>query len=399
MTTNQRPSEEEKEKKEEELQEMEPVDVEESDDSTGPSEQAPAEEKQEETPELEAVEETPVEPTTEPVEDTPKEETTPEEPVAETEPEESKDSSSPQEQAPSEPEAPVEETEPPTEEPEVATEAEPEPVEEVTEEVVEETTEEIPEEPAAPESEPESAPEETTPTPALEETSSPVEAEDTPEDTPAEGTPTEKTPKPSKKAKKTKKSILVEEEKIVLDHDPKEEMAKDSKGNKMREVFIEKIVVNIGVGEAGDKLQRAEKVLKLLCDQAPTRTLSRTTNRDFGVRKLMPIGCKVTLRRDDAVKFLKEAFWVKENRIAGYSFDREGNFSFGIPDYTSFPDQKYDPDIGIFGMDICVTMARPGKRVGRRKRARARVPTRHRIYPDLTKDYIRVNFDVEVVEE
>jgi large subunit ribosomal protein L5 len=167
----------------------------------------------------------------------------------------------------------------------------------------------------------------------------------------------------------------------------------------MREIVIEKVVVNIGAGQAGDKLQRAEKVLEILTGQSPKRTLSRTTNRDFGIRKAMPIGCLVTLRDEPAVKFLKDAFWVKENRVAGYSFDREGNFSFGIPDYTSFPDQKYDPDIGIFGMDICVTVKRAGRRVRRRKRARGHIPQRHRLNPDLVKDYLRVNFNIEVVEE
>jgi large subunit ribosomal protein L5 len=168
--------------------------------------------------------------------------------------------------------------------------------------------------------------------------------------------------------------------------------------NKMREISIDKVVINIGVGEAGDKLIRAEKVIELLTHRKPIQTISRTTNRDLGIRKFMPIGCKITLRKDDAEKFLKDAFWVKENRIPGYSFDQEGNFSFGIPDYTDFPDMKYDPEIGIFGMDISVTMKRYGYHISRRKLNRRKIPTKTRITPGEVKEYVKSQFNIEVIE-
>jgi large subunit ribosomal protein L5 len=168
--------------------------------------------------------------------------------------------------------------------------------------------------------------------------------------------------------------------------------------NEMQNIQIDKVVINIGVGEAGDKLMKAEKVLELLTHRKPIRTISRTTNRDLGIRKQMPIGCKVTLRKDPAVEFLKSAFWVKENRITGYSFDLEGNFSFGIPDYTDFSGMKYDPEIGIFGMDISVTMKRQGYRISRRKYKRRKVPHKNRITRKEVKEYVKKQFDVEVVE-
>ena len=173
---------------------------------------------------------------------------------------------------------------------------------------------------------------------------------------------------------------------------------KSNKPNPMQEIGIDKVVVNIGVGEAGDKLIKAEKVLELLTHSKPVRTISRTTNRDLGIRKLMPIGCKVTLRKGSAEEFLKSALWVKENRITGYSFDKEGNFSFGIPDYTDFEGMKYDPEIGIFGMDISVTMKRKGYRISRRKISRRRLPNKIRITPDEVKSFVKSKFNVEVIE-
>ena len=171
-----------------------------------------------------------------------------------------------------------------------------------------------------------------------------------------------------------------------------------SGGNPMREPRIEKVVVNIGVGEAGEKLVKAEKVLLMVTGQKAVRTISRTTNKDLGIRRGMPIGCMVTIRGKAAEKFLKTALWVKENRIASYSFDPEGNFSFGISDYTDFPGQKYNPEIGIFGMDISVVMSRAGKRVALRGRARGPIPRSHRLSRDEVMDFLRKKYGVEVVE-
>ncbi len=168
--------------------------------------------------------------------------------------------------------------------------------------------------------------------------------------------------------------------------------------NKMRELRVRKAVLNIGVGEAGEKLLKAQKVLDLLTNHKSIQTLSKKTNKDLGIREGMPIGCKVTLRDSEAVEFLRRALWVKNNRLAEYNFDQEGNFSFGIPDYTDFQDMKYDPDIGIFGMDISVTVERPGTRVSRKRRGRGRIPKNHRVGRVESKEFITREFNVEIIE-
>jgi large subunit ribosomal protein L5 len=165
----------------------------------------------------------------------------------------------------------------------------------------------------------------------------------------------------------------------------------------MRRIRVEKVVVNIGVGQAGEQLIKGEKVLEMITGRKPARTRSKTQNKELGIRVGMPIGAMVTLRGKTAESFLRKALDTRSNKINWYSFDPEGNFSFGVPDYTDFPEQKYDPAIGIFGMDVCVTLRRPGARVTKRRRARARVPPHHRITADEARAWVAENFDAEVV--
>ena len=165
----------------------------------------------------------------------------------------------------------------------------------------------------------------------------------------------------------------------------------------MREIRIEKVVVNIGVGEAGEKLVKAQKVLEVVTKQKSVQTLSHQAVRDWGVRRNMPIGTRVTLRGEAAESFLKAALDIRNNRLPSYSFDARGNFSFGIQDYTDFPGMKYDPEIGVFGMDVSVVLQRPGWRVSRRAYRPRPIPKRHRVTRDEGIQFLKDHFKVEVV--
>jgi len=176
---------------------------------------------------------------------------------------------------------------------------------------------------------------------------------------------------------------------------------KDTKDDKRKDLFkpkIAKVTINIGVGEAGERLNKAETVLENLTNHKPVETLSKITSKEWALRKRMPIGCKVTLRGEDAYGFLKEALSTRENKMADYSFDDEGNLSFGIPDHTLFKSQKYDPKIGIFGMDICITMKKLGYRVKHRRVQRRKIPRRHKVKKDETKQFFSETFKVEVIK-
>ena len=168
--------------------------------------------------------------------------------------------------------------------------------------------------------------------------------------------------------------------------------------NAMRQLHVDKVVVNIGVGEAGERLVKAEKVLEMVTGHKPVETISKTVNRDLGIRVGMPLGCKVTLRGEDAEEFVKRALVIREMRVPEYSFDKEGNMSFGISDYTDFEGMKYDPEIGIFGMDISVVLRRVGNRITQRALLKRRVPKKHRVDRDEAIQYMKDTFEVQVIQ-
>ena len=167
--------------------------------------------------------------------------------------------------------------------------------------------------------------------------------------------------------------------------------------NPMRAARIEKVTVNIGVGEGGEKLQKAEKVLEMITGVKPARTLSKVTNRDWGLREGAPIGVRVTLRGEPADAFMKKALDIRQFKVPDYSFDDGGNLNFGVSDYTDFPGQKYDPEIGIFGMDIAVTINRPGTRVARRRLEARKIGKKHRVTREEAMELMRQKFNVEVI--
>ena len=169
--------------------------------------------------------------------------------------------------------------------------------------------------------------------------------------------------------------------------------------NPMRKPRIEKIVVNIGVGESGEKLVKAEKLLEELTECKPVRTISRHKIPSWNLKKGDPIGCKVTMRGEKAKEFLKKGFQAKENSIKESCFDNNGNISFGITEYIDLPGTRYDPDIGVFGMNISVRMERPGFRVKRRRFKKSRIPAKNLIKREESIEFMREKFGVQISEE
>jgi large subunit ribosomal protein L5 len=176
-----------------------------------------------------------------------------------------------------------------------------------------------------------------------------------------------------------------------------EEMIKLWEAQPMLKPRIEKVVVNLNVGKSGEPLDKASRVLKELTDQTPVKKKAKKTIRDFGIREGDPISAVVTLRKQKAVDFLKKVFPVVDNKISRSSFDKQGNFAFGIKEHIEIAGVKYDPDIGIFGMDICVTMVRPGYRIKARRRQNARIGRKHVLTPEESVAFVKQTMGVEIV--
>ena len=168
----------------------------------------------------------------------------------------------------------------------------------------------------------------------------------------------------------------------------------DSGFHEMREPRIEKVVVHMGVGQGGRELGQGEEILEEITGQQSVRTTARTTEPEFNIREGDPIGAKVTLRDDEAREFLETALALVD--LDEGQFDDTGNFSFGVEEHTDFPDQEYDPTIGIYGLDVTVNLVRPGYRVAKRDKASRSIPSSHRLTPGDAVAFVESTFDVEV---
>ncbi len=160
---------------------------------------------------------------------------------------------------------------------------------------------------------------------------------------------------------------------------------------------IEKVVVNLNVGKSGEPLEKANRVLKEITNQTPVKKKAKKSIRDFGIRQGEPIAVVVTLRKQKAIDFLKKVLPVVDNKVSKNSFDQRGNFSFGLKEHIEIPGVRYDPDIGIFGMDVCVSVNRPGQRIRVRRKEQKPIGPKHVLTPEESIAFIRQTLGVEIV--
>jgi large subunit ribosomal protein L5 len=176
-----------------------------------------------------------------------------------------------------------------------------------------------------------------------------------------------------------------------------EELTKQWAEHPMLKPRIEKVVVNINVGKSGEPLEKATRVLKEISGQTPVKRKAKKTIREFGIREGESIACVVTLRKQKAIDFLKKVLPVIDNKLSKRSFDETGNFAFGLKEHIEIVGVKYDPDVGIFGMDICVSVNRPGQRVKVRRKQTQHVGTKQMLTPEESILYIKQTLGVEIV--
>jgi len=169
--------------------------------------------------------------------------------------------------------------------------------------------------------------------------------------------------------------------------------------NPMKKPFLEKIVLNIGVGVGGDELEKAVGVIKQITGHVPLKTVSKVNVKEFNLRIGRPIGCKITIRGNEAEKLLKRLLIVNNNKILRKSFDDFGNFAFGIDEHIKIPQTEYEASIGLWGLDVCGRITRPGMRVKTRRKGRSKIPKHHYISRMEAQYFLKQNFGVDIVKK
>jgi len=170
-------------------------------------------------------------------------------------------------------------------------------------------------------------------------------------------------------------------------------VAKKSKeNNPMKEVKILKLCLNICVGESGDRLTRAAKVLEQLSGQTPVFSKARYTVRSFGIRRNEKIACHCTVRGPKAEEILEKGLKVVEYELRKDCFSDTGSFGFGLQEHIDLG-IKYDPSIGIYGLDFYVVMGRAGYNVNQRKRRKSTIGIQHRVTKEEAMKWFVSKYD------
>lgn len=168
--------------------------------------------------------------------------------------------------------------------------------------------------------------------------------------------------------------------------------------NPMRAIRIEKLTLNIGAGKDQNLLAKGEKLFEQLVGIKPVKTKTQKRIPSWGLRPGLPIGLKLTLRGAKAEQLIPRLLAAKSLTLKDSNVDEGGNISFGIPEYIDIEGAKYDPEIGIIGLQASITLERPGYRVKRKRIRPAKPGDSHRITPDESKAFMTERFKVRFEE-
>ena len=173
-------------------------------------------------------------------------------------------------------------------------------------------------------------------------------------------------------------------------------METETKTNPMKEIEIEKMVLNCGGTE--EKLQKSIKLLEMVTGNRKIYQIGSTRRIPaFGISPGKKSGCKVTLRdKNKIIELLKRFFAALDNEIKGKQIT-ENHFSFGIEEYIEIPGLEYDRDIGILGFEASLVFKRKGKRVKIKKIKKGKYPKRQAVTKQEIRDFLVKTFGVEVL--
>ena len=164
------------------------------------------------------------------------------------------------------------------------------------------------------------------------------------------------------------------------------------------DIRVAKVTLNIGAGKDQNKLEKGLVLIKDITGVDPIKTITRKKIPAWGLRPGLPIGCKITLRGKAAQDMLKRALYARDNKLSPGIFDKDGNFAFGIKEYVDIKDAKYNPEIGMMGLAITITLEKPGYRIKKRHLKPATVGKKHRLTKEQAMAFIQKNYNVTFEE-
>ena len=167
--------------------------------------------------------------------------------------------------------------------------------------------------------------------------------------------------------------------------------------NSMKKISLNKIVLNMGIGKSGEPIETGKTALVQITGKKPNTRNAKKSQRDWGVRKGEPIGVAVTVRGNDATELLKKLLVAKEDQINKKAFDNEGNLSFGIKEHIDIPGIKYDPKVGILGLEVAISLTRPGFNIKLRSKHKTKIGKNHRITKNDAIKFLTEEFKVKIV--
>jgi len=163
----------------------------------------------------------------------------------------------------------------------------------------------------------------------------------------------------------------------------------------MREIFIEKVVLNIG--GTGDKLDKGHILLEKISGRKPVKVKATKRIPTWQVRPGLEVGTKVTLRGEEAIALLKKLLPAIDNTLKARQI-QDNFFSFGIHEYIEIPGMEYIREVGIMGLEVTAVFSRAGKSVERKKVGRGKV-RRSTVLKKEIEEYLKNKFGTEVLQK
>lgn len=169
--------------------------------------------------------------------------------------------------------------------------------------------------------------------------------------------------------------------------------------NVMRGIKVSKVVINIGTGSDENVQGNAKRLIEIITGRKVANAISKTRNPSFKIAKGQKIGAFVTVRGSEAKKLAVRLFDAADRKLKPNAIT-DNSISFGIAEYIDISGVKYDPKVGMLGMNVNVSFVRNGLRVTSRKIKRSRVAKHHRtITKGEIMDYVKKEFNVSMAEQ